>query len=102
MENYMKQYLLAGVVAGAFALSASATAQERPDSLSMTCAQAQSLVPRYGAIVIGTGPYLYDRYVLGQSFCNREEEARPAWVETLDQSQCMIGQRCIAVDVDVR
>jgi hypothetical protein len=86
----------------ALAASTGAIAQERPDSLTMSCAQAQGLVQRSGAIVVGTGPYVYERYVLGQTYCSREEEARPAWVATADSRQCMIGQRCVQVDVDVR
>ena len=79
-----------------------AIAQGMPDSLMMSCAQARALVQSSGAIVIATGPNLYDRYVVGQNFCNREQEARPAWVRSADNPQCFIGNRCVDVDISDR
>lgn len=73
-------------------------AQSRPNTLSMSCAQAQALVISRGVIVLGTGPQAYERYVSGPKFCNREEEARPAWAPTADNAQCYIGRRCVEVD----
>jgi hypothetical protein len=98
----MRGFCLVLVLASTPLAAANVHAQGRPDSLSMTCAQAQALVRSSGAIVIGSGPILYERYVTGSNFCNPEEEARPAWTPTADVRQCMIGYRCVEVDADVR
>lgn len=85
---------LATVVAG------EAAAQGRPDSLRMSCAGARGLIASRGAVVLGTGPNLYDRYVSSQAFCLPDEVTRPAWVATADNRQCFIGYRCERVDYD--
>mgnify|MGYP006279554165 CR=1 FL=1 len=81
-----------------FGALGSAWAQGRPDSLRMSCENARRLVSERGAIVLGTGPDLYDRYVATQGFCQRDEITDPVWVPTADKSQCFIGYRCKRVD----
>jgi hypothetical protein len=71
-----------------------ASAQSRPDSLTMTCEQASALVRSRGAIVLGTGPNVFDRYVANGRFCTFPDVAEPAWVTTRDKRQCMVGFRC--------
>lgn len=71
-----------------------ASAQGRPDSLTMTCQQASALVRSRGALVLGTGPNVYDRYVADGRFCTLPDVAEPAWVATRDKRQCMVGYRC--------
>ena len=66
-------------------LSGAALAQGRPDTLSMSCAQAQAIIERYGEAVLGTGPYLFERYVRSQAFCTWNEETRASWVATRDK-----------------
>lgn len=73
-------------------------AQGRPDSLRMSCASARNLVSTRGAVVLGTGRDLYDRYVATQGFCQRDEIAKPAWTPTADTRQCFVGYRCERVD----
>jgi hypothetical protein len=75
-------------------LASAADAQPRPMTPSLICAQAQQLVLRNGAIVLGTGTYTYDRYVRDQSFCQRDEVLEGAWVPTRDTPQCPVGYRC--------
>ena len=75
-----------------------ATAQGRPDSLSMTCDQARALLRSRGAAVIGTGPHIYDRYVADRRFCAVTESTRPAWIATRDTRQCMVGYTCILIE----
>ncbi len=75
-----------------------AQAQGRPDSLRMSCGSARGLVSQRGAIVLGSGPNLYDRYVASQGFCLPDEITKPAWVPTADTRQCFIGYRCERVD----
>ena len=81
-------------VLGLAALSTSVQAQQRPMTPDMSCAQAKQLVARNGAIVLGTGPYTYDRYVRDRSFCQLAETLEPMWVPTRDVVQCPIGYRC--------
>jgi hypothetical protein len=71
-----------------------AAAQGRPDALRLSCAQAQAVVLSQGAVVIGTGPYIYDRYVSGAQFCLRPQVTEPAWISTADTGQCFVGYVC--------
>ena len=73
---------------------AGALAQNRPDSLKMSCEAARRMVLERGAIVMGTGPDIYDRYVATQGFCQRDEQTDPVWLRTADSRQCYIGYRC--------
>lgn len=79
-------------------LLVAAVAHARPDSMNMTCAEAKNLVDAHGAIVIGTGPHIYDRYVAHGGYCMSGEVAKPAWIETADDFQCMVGYRCAQDD----
>ncbi|MDO9440597.1 MAG: hypothetical protein Q7T73_06885 [Beijerinckiaceae bacterium] len=71
-----------------------ATAQSRPDTLRMTCGMASETVRREGAVILSTGPNIYDRYVSSQAYCQRDEETRPHWLATSDSRQCFIGYVC--------
>ena len=59
---------------------------------SLRCAEASALVASSGAVVLGTGPHTYERFVAGRG-CGRASE-EPAWVAASDTSQCFIGYRC--------
>ncbi|MCP8938972.1 hypothetical protein NK718_10630 [Alsobacter sp. SYSU M60028] len=87
----MKRTLLALAL---LAEAGSAAAQGRPDTLTMTCRDAQALVNRSGALVLGTGPFVYDRYVANQTYCSQGEMAQPDWLRTRDSSACMVGYLC--------
>ena len=76
------------------AYAAGASAQTRPLSTTMSCAQASSLVNSSGGIVLGTSPYAYDRYVSSGRFCGTSETTEPAWIPTRDTQQCFVGYRC--------
>ncbi|MHB2166166.1 hypothetical protein [Alsobacter sp. R-9] len=71
-----------------------ALAQSRPDSLTMTCAQAQALVRQQGAVVLGTGQFIYDRYVRDRSFCAPTQRAQTSFVQTKDNKYCLAGYLC--------
>ena len=75
-------------------LATAADAQDRPFAPQMSCSAVAGLVARSGAIVIGTGPYTYDRVVTGQRYCPIEEITTPAWTATTDNPQCFVGYRC--------
>ena len=72
----------------------SATAQEMPNSLNMTCAATSALVKERGQVVIGSGPNIFQRVISEPGACFAEQEAVPAWLPTSDQSQCLVGYRC--------
>jgi hypothetical protein len=90
--------LLLAVLAAASLSVDVAQAQGRPDSLRMSCASARALVSTRGAIVLGSGRDLYDRYVATRGFCQRDEILKPAWVPTGDTRQCFVGYRCERID----
>jgi len=71
-----------------------AQAQGRPDSMSMSCSAARALVQRSGAIVMQSGPGIYDRYVDHRGFCTISEEVDPAYIRTRDSRQCFVGFTC--------
>ncbi len=71
-----------------------ASAQGRPDTTAMTCAQARGTVLRAGGIVLGTGGPTYDRYVRDRSFCAPTEVTRPGRAPTRDNPACFVGYTC--------
>lgn len=75
-------------------LSGPASAQQRPSSTAMTCAQTAHLIQARGAIVVGTGGQTYDRFVRDRSFCEVTEIAKRAFRPTLDDPACLVGYTC--------
>jgi hypothetical protein len=71
-----------------------AIAQERFDTLRMSCAASAGLVRRAGAVILHSGPNIYDRYVNAQNFCSRDEIMKPTWVPAADTPQCFVGYVC--------
>ena len=66
----------------------------RPDVRKLSCAQAQALVQRSGAVVVTTGQHTYERYVSDQRFCDIPFIIGRAWTATADTKQCQIGYIC--------
>ena len=86
-----------GAIALAILIFSSAAAPalaQRASTPAMSCRAATTLVARHGAVVLGTGPDLYDRYVVNESFCPTGYYARPAFLPTRDNSQCYVGYYC--------
>ena len=84
-------------------LLASATlAEARPNSLAMSCDSTRGLVQQAGAVVIGTGPNLFDRFVTDAGYCASNQKAEPAWLATADEPQCLVGRRCVERRVKFR
>ncbi|MDI4655789.1 hypothetical protein [Xanthobacter autotrophicus] len=69
-------------------------AQARPNTLALSCREAAALVNGSGAVVLGTGPNIYDRYVSQIRFCSGAEQLKAEWVKTRDNPQCFIGYTC--------
>lgn len=77
-------------------------AEAHPNSLAMSCASTRGLVQQTGAVVIATGPNLYDRFVTDAGYCTMTQKAEPAWLATADDPQCLIGRRCVDRRVKLR
>ena len=75
-------------------VTAPVEAQARPDTLALSCEEAAALVTKNGAIVLGTGPNIYDRYVSQIRYCSGAEQLKAEWVKTRDNPQCFIGYTC--------
>ncbi|MDB5544972.1 MAG: hypothetical protein JWO64_2121 [Hyphomicrobiales bacterium] len=86
--------ILAASVILILAWHVGAEAQGRPDTLAMPCATAAGIVKSAGAIVLGTGPNIYDRYVATRAFCQRDEEMVPRWTAARDNPACFVGYVC--------
>ena len=71
-----------------------ASAQGRPATPAMLCAEAAALVNRAGAIVLTTGPITYARIVRDGGFCPLPEAPKPAFEFTRDNPQCFVGYEC--------
>lgn len=75
-------------------LASAGFAQSLPDSLTMSCESARQLVSQRGAVVLASGPVIFDRYVSTGLSCDPTQMTRPAWVPTKDTRQCFVGYRC--------
>jgi hypothetical protein len=91
MEAQMRSLIVLSLVMASFP----ALAQRRPDTTAMTCAGAQALVSRAGAVVLGTGGPTYGRFVRHRGFCTPSEHTEPAFERTRDNPACHIGDRCV-------
>ncbi|KZL23900.1 hypothetical protein [Pseudovibrio sp. WM33] len=67
----------------------------RTNTTDLTGSQVKSLVQEKGAIILSTGPGLYDRYVANGSYCSPSEETQRAYVVTKDSNHSLIGYTCV-------
>lgn len=77
-----------------FAVLGAASAQARPSTLQMSCAQAQALVASRGAVVLTTGAHTFDRFVRDWRYCATSEYADPAAARTADNPSCNLFYVC--------
>jgi hypothetical protein len=75
-------------------LAAVSLASARPNTTTMSCAEAAATVTRAGAITLSTGPYTYDRFVASVQYCQLRQQTEPAYAPTRDSAQCQVGFRC--------
>lgn len=80
--------------------SASAVAQSRPYTPSMSCADVAALVRAKGAVLLSTSPTTFDRYVSAANYCSVGEVLKNQWVPTRDNPQCFIGYTCFVPSRD--
>ncbi|MET0606350.1 MAG: hypothetical protein ABWZ80_07825 [Beijerinckiaceae bacterium] len=90
------------VVAVALLSGAGAAEAQRLDSLRMYCSQARALVASRGAVILGSGPHVYDRFVSDSRFCLPGEVARASWAPTADTPYCPVGNLCQTPDLNRR
>ncbi len=86
-------------LASIMSLAVCGAAFARPDTRTMSCGQARSLVLRHGAIVLTTGPHTYDRFVSDGGYCDSAYGPQIAYVQTRDFAQCPVGYRCVNTDL---
>lgn len=86
------QYVLAILV------TASAAQAQRLDTMRMSCDQARAVVARNGAVVLGSGPHIYDRYVSSARFCSYGELTQQGFAPTRDAQACPVGGLCMTPD----
>jgi len=85
---------LAAVLATAVVAAPVAHAQQRPDSARMQCAQVWPFVQSRGVVILGTGPYVYDRFVADGRFCAVTQRTDVAFVRSADAANCFAGYIC--------
>lgn len=90
----MRRTKIAATFATLIVSTSLASAGGRPDTRSMTCAQAQSFVQQNGAVVMATGDYTFDRFVTTQAYCLLEETAKIIYAPTLDAAECPVAFYC--------
>ena len=71
-------------------LVASQAQAQRPSTLDMTCAEAQSFIAANGAVVMSTGEHTYDRFVAHRGHCLPGEFMDYKWVPAADTPQCRL------------
>ena len=74
-------------------LAGTGVSEARQSTLHMSCGQARALVASAGAIVLSTGQYTYDRFVVSGGFCMAGEYPKPTTAPTRD-GYCSIGYVC--------
>jgi hypothetical protein len=79
-------------------LTTSSIADARPNTTTMTCAQAAATVARAGVIVLSTGEFTYDRFVSGIEHCMPRQTTRPGIAPTRDSAECQVGFICTRQD----
>ncbi len=78
----------------AIAVFVAGQALARPDTRTMTCAQAQTMVQQFNSIVLTTGQNTFSRFVRGQGFCEPGQVTQRATAPTMDTKKCAVGFTC--------
>lgn len=78
----------------AVTLTATTVAAARPNTTTMTCAQAAATVSRAGAITLSTGQFTYERFVASIHNCLPRQTTEPGIAPTRDNPRCQVGLLC--------
>ncbi len=93
--GYRRPGIISGITAAVLMLAGSAwAAGERSFTTEVPCSTIKQAVDREGAVVLFTGPHLYDRYVTSQFYCPTMTRTRAAWVPARDTATCFVGYTC--------
>jgi hypothetical protein len=52
------------------------------------------LVSAAGALVVGSGPHVYERVVTSAQYCDRQQALVPHYARDRHGAQCLLGYRC--------
>lgn len=85
---------LSALIIAAVASAAPALASERVNTLDLSSAQVKQIVQEQGAVLLSTGPDLFDRYVANGSYCYFGEHPKAAFVPTADSDAALVGYTC--------
>jgi hypothetical protein len=66
----------------------------RPNTTTMSCAEAAATVTRAGAITLSTGPNTYQRFVASIRNCMPRQQTDPGYAPTRDSPRCQVGLVC--------
>ena len=97
----MKKLLLTTLIVFS---ATNAEAVSRYEITNVTCETVQALVRTEGSVILVyrskgvLGLPVYDRYVLGQQYCDSGEVARGAGVPTVDREYCPV-KKCVASEI---
>ncbi|MHB2264633.1 hypothetical protein [Aliihoeflea sp. PC F10.4] len=81
------------LLAVALVATTPAMAQHRVDARQLDCESVQALIDDNGAVVLTTGQFTYDRYVVDGRFCYSPDVARYTTIPSADTNQCPV-YRC--------
>lgn len=99
--KHMRKILLTALIS---LTASSAFAVSRYEITNVTCETVQALVRTEGSVILVyrskgiLGLPIYDRYVLGQQFCQNGEVARGAGVPTVDKNYCPV-RKCVESEI---
>ena len=79
-------------------LTTTSIATARPNTTTMTCAQAAATVAKAGAITLSTGDFTYGRFVSGIDHCMPRQTTQPGIAPTRDNPDCQVGIICTRPD----
>lgn len=97
----MGKFLLATLIS---LTATSAFAVSRYEITNVTCETVQALIRTEGSVILVyrskgiLGLPIYDRYVLGQQYCESGEVARGAGVPTMDMDYCPV-RKCVESEI---
>lgn len=91
---------LSVLLTAAVTLTAPASAQNRLDAASMSCAALTARLEAVGSAIITNRDGSYERLVSRAGLCFRNEVTQAYPVRTQDQAACIAGYQCKPIEGD--